>query len=989
MKKSNFSKGLLVGLLTFALSIVAFAAVKASADYPTVTFNFTVADTEDSFSWTTDSNVSSYTLSIPWSSKFKTAGNKSVSDLGYSPAISSLSNFTVAPENAVAYSGSGDAVTVPEGTGSATVTATVNLAPQDVVATTFNITIDDKVYTYTRAASQEIKYPVVSKETLLASAKNGGKSIADDYTGIALTLTTEPANTLWKYDSTSGNTTIKFLANEPLTLAFTATGTPKVAVPHYVNFTVKAPTGADGAYEDYTAKCESLSVKDNTATLADVLGLVEKAGEGDTKIKLEDASAWILDTREGKSKDLLKEDADVSWAAATGFKVKKDLTADKAVSLYVAPAKVDISFAVVVDEITYKSTFSVDNGAANKTKISYADIAAGLKAKVDDKEVVLAGQVVTMVGDKAQTGKYASSFYEVANNAIVDNFDDVEIEVIDAFTNNTGYDPDNDSLFFESPVELTVYWADVKKAAGATYLPKNFKSIDLKKADKNATTYTGSIPLNDKTAGVNIAVNKAAYIYASITAPATQKTKYTANYIVDATPYKKIAVTFAYAQADAGNEDCAIATITTTDTKKKTVVYSGIYVAEKNEDHYLFKAGVPSDTLSALQYSTDGKTWINVLGNPVDEKTGKQLLNLDLNKLYGYINGSAKTTLFFRIKGAEAVEAQEAVGTEGNEGYEPAVEAKNAYRAAKPVKAGIAIAKAGKAPKIDVSKGTIKIGNGYDVVITDNDKDTPLAEDAITILPFNKAGKASVTDKVEGVDVTIAVDSIWTSAYVPVAKVTEDDQMFTATKVKDYSIEKICEKFGADYYGTGNIYLWVRKSATAKKPADKWALVTIARVTAAPTVKADKSGYYSVQDPADTKGILATPEVSNANTDKNSGAYEYLIVDADDIISVDDRFVAKIDFSTAKWTTLTDKGLTVGKSKSKYSNETGKKASDHVLGNGSAVLIRRAGDKSSSILASNYITTMIVQENVTYKDAENKDQKKDLYVWKAFAKAAE
>ena len=96
-----------------------------------------------------------------------------------------------------------------------------------------------------------------------------------------------------------------------------------------------------------------------------------------------------------------------------------------------------------------------------------------------------------------------------------------------------------------------------------------------------------------------------------------------------------------------------------------------------------------------------------------------------------------------------------------------------------------------------------------------------------------------------------------------------------------------------------------------------------------------------------------------------------------------------IDMTTAKWTTLTDKGVTVAKSKSKYANEEGKKATDHVLKDGSVILIRRAGDKSSGILASDYVMTTIVKQDVTYKDADNKDQTKALYVWKEFAQAAE
>jgi hypothetical protein len=165
--------------------------------------------------------------------------------------------------------------------------------------------------------------------------------------------------------------------------------------------------------------------------------------------------------------------------------------------------------------------------------------------------------------------------------------------------------------------------------------------------------------------------------------------------------------------------------------------------------------------------------------------------------------------------------------------------------------------------------------------------------------------------------------------------------------------------------------------------------MVIPQVAAAPTAKADKTGLFAKQDPADAKGTVAGIEVSNAKSDKTSGAYEFLIVDAADIITSGGVLRANIDFTTAKWTTLTDKGLTVAKSKSKYSKEEGKKPTDHVLKDGSAVLIRRAGDKSANVLASDYLVTLVAKQDVTYKDADNKDQTKALYVWKAFAQAAE
>ncbi len=988
MKKFNFSKGLVIGLLTLALCLTCFAAAKVSAEttYPTIQFNLKVDGTSDWYRCAPENLTSSYNLKVLWGTKFKSDIDHIPGDDGYS-TIGSLTNVTINPVGAATVDEATGIVTVNAKDGGISylnadyeviVSATVVLDPHAVVATTFNVTIDEKVFTYTRAASSETKWPVVSKADLLANAKNAeGKSISELYDNVALTLTTAADTGKWVYSAPTGGTTIKFNATEALAIEFTATGESKVEVPHYVTFTVKAPTSDEGAYEDYTFVSE-LSAKDDATTLADILDAATKPGatEEADRIPLEDASAWILDTRAGKSKDLLKSDEFVSFTASDGsFKVKKALTADKEVEIYVAPAKRNISFVVTVDEVEYKAIFSVENGAKTATKISYADIAANLKGEVEKdgqkEEVVLEGQVVTKVGETAQTGKYANSSYPVANTAIdILDFEDVAIEVADAFTANTGYDPATDSIYFESPVEVTVYWADVKKAAGAQLKGAQLKSIDLKKADSKATTYTGSISLTDKSAGVKIAESKTAYIYASIVAPADEKTKakYSPNFIVDATPYKKVSVTFAYAQADKDDDDTpAIASITTIDTKKKTVIYSGAVTAEH--------ANGLDAIIKELQYSTDGTTWYGVTGNEPQTVNGKTVnYNLTCKKLYEYVNGGSKTTLYFRIKGAAAVEAAEAKGTEGEDGYKPAVDAKNAYRATKAVKATIAAAKEAKAVKINVATGTLALKNGYDYAITDpadKGKNEPTFDTAeiITILPFNKDGKATRKND-QGEDVATYLKD--TSDFVPTKKVTDNNKMFTNIKVKSVAIEDITDT-------SEDMYIWIRKSATVSKPAEKWVLMTIGKVAAAPTIKEDKNKFYAVQDAADTKGVIAAPEVSNASSDKVSGSYEYLIVDAADL--------GKIDWTTAKWTALTEKGVTVGKSKSKYSNAVGKKASDYVLKDGSVVLIRRAGVKSDNVLASNYIETTIVKTDIEIeveKDGKKEKTTKALYVWKAY-----
>jgi hypothetical protein len=769
----------------------------------------------------------------------------------------------------------------------------------------------------------------------------------------------------WLKGSESSVLTGKLEVTGDVTLTAKYKDAPKVT------FTVKTVYDTEPKLYTYS---KFLYKANETVTLEEIFGEAKL----DNKT-IEYPSAWILNgdpvitVPEGKGA--------ISFVNKNSFKVTTALTDDATVVINLAPAKLNISFNVTVNGKEYSSTFSVENGAKAKTKISYYDIAAGLKRSENEELIALEGKVVTKVGGVAQAGKYSASAYEVANNEIkTADFTDVAIEVADAFTDKSGYDPATDSIFFESPVEVTVYWADVKKAAGGTFNAKNFKSLDLKK-ENNATTYTGSISLTDKSAGLKVGENKATYLYASIVEPESGKVKYTPNFIVDATPYKKIAVTLAYAQADAKAEGCAIATITTTDTKGKSVVYSGYYDAEKNPENYLYKIVETkvtySDILKSLQYSTDGNAWFDVTAEP-EEVNGKTVKRaLDLDKLYELVNGGSKTTLYFRISGGAAVAAVE--DNPATADKDESVAAKNAYRATKALKFVVNAAKETKTVKVNVSTGTLALKNGYDYFITTDKTATPIASEAITILPYNKDGKATKVvgegDAAEEVATTIA-----TADFTPVKKAKENDKMFTSTKVKSVLISDLVEN-----PLESDMYIWIRKSATANKPADKWVLITVAKVTAAPTITNVKGKeYYSVQDVADTKGVVAAPEVKNASSDKNSGAYEYLIVDAADYTAEDGL---KVDLSTAKWNTLGEKGVTIGKEKSKYSNAADKKATAHVLKEGSIILIRRAGDKSSNILASDFALTTIVKEEVDVeveKDGKKTTEKKSLYVWKAY-----
>ncbi len=799
------------------------------------------------------------------------------------------------------------------------------------------------------------------------------------------------------------------LADGQFSVATDATTNITVTIPvkvPTVTFTVTVTdmlkTGEDseaGTYKFVTG--DTFLKNKDVVTFADIIAGMKKVKDGNvTETTLADPSAWVVAAFADDQTDL----STYITKASDKLTLKKQLDKDLTFAFSVSNSKVPVKFGYTADGKVYTAVINLDNKPQTDTKILFADIVDNLKttvteenasvektyAEINGESIILADGFVS---NTVTTGKYATWAYKFTQAGIATSApskkDIADKKIVSAFEIDE-YDAASDSLKFVSPVELTVYWVDCKKSAGVQVKGDKVNVLPLVKNASNNNKYEASISLSDKEAGVKVAENKTAYIYASVRTPAEDKTKYTANYVIDATPYKKIAVTFAYAQAEKDSTVIGISTVTTTDNNKKTIVYAGPYDEETNKDHYL------AYILGGLQYSADGTTWYDVVSIPRDVN-GKQVDDsFTCGKLYEYINSGSKTNLFFRIKGHGPVEAKEAEGTEGEEGYKPAEDAKNAYRASKPIKAGIAVAKAGKALKIDVSKGTIALKNGYDFAMTDSDKVEPKllgdggVASAFTILPFNKAGKATRLDTVGQEEVKVVTDYCATVGYAPVAKVTDDATMFTTVKVKNYSIEKIARICGKNIFGNGNLYLWVRKSATAKKPADQWTLITIAQIAEAPTAKTDKAGYYTAQDPADTKGVVASPEVSNAKSDKTSGAYEYLIVDAADIKLVDgSKFVADIDFTSAKWTTLNDKGVTVAKSKSKYASEEGKKATDHVLKDGSAILIRRAGDKSSAVLASNYLVTMVAKQDVTYKDADNKDQTKSLYVWKAFAQAAE
>jgi hypothetical protein len=917
MKKFNLAKGLVISLLTFALVLTGFAAVKASA-----------ADESNVIVFKTDAEGSEAEYTISY-----TPGTPAVAD---------------------------------------------NPETEDVDETAE--AVPAKVADSSKLALDYILGQLGSQDKCLYLLGSGSiKSVPAKVT----LNSTDSSNKFFEIaNDATGEINVTIPVNSPKV-------TFKVIVKDLIKTGTDSESTADGKFYTFVADAEADFQKaSKNLKVSDILA----KAENESKETLQDPTAWVV------YGDIAQVE-EVKYATDK-FTLTANLAADREVTFTVVSSKVPVTFTYD----PYSAEFVIDN-KKGKTDILFSDIVAALKKDDGDGgEVGLEGENVLLKDGFATggttNGKYSTWKYtwelEAVVNAAPAAKEIAEGKVVPAFEVTidetklaSGYDPASDSIVFLSPVELTVYWTDCKKSAGVQIKGSQLKTLDLK-LNSDKTAYVGSIPLNDKDNGVKIAENKTAYIYASMFAPAEDKAKYTGNYVVDATPYKKIEVGFAYAQAEDKATDIAITSIKTVDTKKKTIVYKG----EQSEENTNYLGKV----IEYLQYSEDGNTWISIYGE-WDSKTSKIVKEFNLGKLYELINGGSKSTLYFRLSGDTA---QEAVEDDPETEEDESKAAANAYRACKPIKVGIAPAKDAKAVKIDVTKNTIALKNGYDFTMTAKDTDTPKLTDADgaaiawTILPFNKGGKAKREEVPEGETEAVKVDTSYvpTVGFAPVKKATEDAEAFTNIKVKSFSIADVATLCGKSVGGNGSLYIWVRKSATVAKPAEKWVLVTVSQITEAPTIKADKSGYFSVQDKDDKKGVLAAPEISNAKTDKNSGSYEYLIVDAADIIINDEgKARANIDETTAKWTVLSDKGLTIGKSKSKYAAKVGAKASDHVLKDGSIVLVRRAGDKSSAILASDYYVTTVAKATITLKvqNAEGKDENKDfsLFVWKEYKAATE
>lgn len=485
------------------------------------------------------------------------------------------------------------------------------------------------------------------------------------------------------------------------------------------------------------------------------------------------------------------------------------------------------------------------------------------------------------------------------------------------------YDPATDSIIITGTSAVKVYYADVKKAAGASLKATSFKNVTLAKAEAvsstsgtetsgsgsgteesgsgavtNASTddaYTATIALDSKANGFSVGEKKDFYLYYTTVEPSAAKTAYTPNLVVKATATTtKLAVTLNYAAAYEGSTVCAIASAkigakgAQTDVDLANVIYR-----VSDETGKKFGAWKPASEFTGAELAAD-------------------IATVSVTKT------KAKINYQFKVKGSAKTASEDA---------------KRASAAAK-AKA----AKQGNASKakLDYAKGTLSIKNGFDYAVVtaqsgDSGVPTPTASDWITIKPYNTSGSGETT--------------VAASSYTPVAK-------YAAGLEASFAKEQIKSLKAVDLLGDAEkVYIYVRKSATAKAPAGKAsAEVEVSKPEAAPAFST------SVEVTPATGKKKAKIEIPAAFKD---GTYEYLIVKADS------------DISSAKWTAIKNTtkaiALEIGKAKSKISkNETVTLTDDGTT----YILIRKAAVKATKNapvgkLASEYVWTSIVSETTS------------------------
>jgi hypothetical protein len=329
----------------------------------------------------------------------------------------------------------------------------------------------------------------------------------------------------------------------------------------------------------------------------------------------------------------------------------------------------------------------------------------------------------------------------------------------------------------------------------------------------------------------------------------------------------------------------------------------------------------------------------------------------------------------------------------------------------------VKIPKLGKQPKVkaDVKKDTYSIKNGMDFALftKSGEKYEKVAGTTWkTILPVLKTAKTATVD-----------DSIVdTNSYKPLDKkdkaapeaLTDGKVSYTKVKIKALGYDKLASIFGSAMQEGTKYYLGVRTSATAKKPASDISYFEFSLKAEAPIVYTEskvkdqylvasgkefaKKGFvigtvanYAATEGYDDSFKFSTTAGSGADT--ATAAYEYAVVKLADITPSGSGEVA-IDWSTVSWKKLDPAKTKISaKLKGKYNTIKGSTTSKVSVnlaawtytasGSGAAtsyeateeipegvttaLLVRRAGVKNDSLLASNYQILYVVKNGSNYE----------------------
>ena len=510
-----------------------------------------------------------------------------------------------------------------------------------------------------------------------------------------------------------------------------------------------------------------------------------------------------------------------------------------------------------------------------------------------------------------------------------------------------GYDPDNDSIWFVTSEPAAQVWcANVKKEAGTSLKRRSFVTKhSSSEYSERKSGYVGRFSLCDSEYGFDISPAKTACMYITAERPDKTKTQYSPNIIIDASPYRKLEVVLDYAAAYEGSERCAVKSLSLTEKGGSSVEYSvamnktefdsrlqellyGIY----DEDRYLDLNGAvceEDDTepvydellkqmRAVTEYCFDGDFLNDLIVN-----------NSDPDADYVYKLG-------FRYRGSAA--------TGG----------KNAIRTGSPVTVLIKNAPVQVYAKFDTSTDSLSIGNGYDFMVITDRESAYRSGIWYTVLPYNRKG--------------ISQDAVIpTEMYSAGKTFTGNADMYTSVRISAIPLYMLT--------GSSDCRILVRKSATYSAPAGlidgengRTCELTLLKRTVAPVVQKDyNTGFLAI---ADEKGTMTIPVINAAYADTSKGSkFEYVIIGAADY-EKELTTPGSIDMNSLKWLKYTaGKTLTIGRSKSSYRMKDALKASDHILGDGDYILIRRCGVKNkkdpySPFVASEPLVTRIGKKTV-------------------------